>query len=528
MGWGIFWRELGSFFRDIDTALLRSGRWQPRRALVSPGALRRLGVGLVAWCFLSPAFAAKTSIRFDPTYVIDTWETEEGLPENSATAMVQTPDGYLWFGTFKGLVRYNGVQFEVLNLANTPALPSDGIVNLHSDRSGRLWVSTYEGMAVLESGQWRRLRKDDGWAGDYARTFAERSNGDLLVTAFNGKVFEFSRGAFTELPPPPGDPGRGYFGCSDEEGRWWVVQNRFVGLWDGGKWVERISLPDVPPEAVGCTRARDGGMWLALGNELRKLRHGAEVARVRLPERPGGVWSLSEDSKGNVWIATHDRGICRVATDGGMVRWSATNGWSDHGRFVFEDRESNLWVGTTGDGLMRFKPRRFLGIGRESGLQETVVRSVWPDADSVWVGTYGRGVFRWSDAGVTNVPQIPNSYVQSVLVDRAGRSWIGTFGESLWLLEKQGARHLSSDQTGGNNVIALFEDSLGRVWISGSEAIAMFDGSGFRGFGTNQGLPLSAVVGFAEDNRGAIWVSNESGVFRREQDRFVEVRAERR
>jgi ligand-binding sensor domain-containing protein len=48
-----------------------------------------------------PLAATHQTVRTDPAYLIDTWETEDGLPENSATAMVQTPDGYLWFGTFK-------------------------------------------------------------------------------------------------------------------------------------------------------------------------------------------------------------------------------------------------------------------------------------------------------------------------------------------------------------------------------------------------------------------------------------------
>ena len=56
----------------------------------------------------------------DSDYLIESWETDQGLPENSATAMVQTPDGYLWFGTFSGLVRYDGQDFTVFDRLNTP------------------------------------------------------------------------------------------------------------------------------------------------------------------------------------------------------------------------------------------------------------------------------------------------------------------------------------------------------------------------------------------------------------------------
>src|SRR5688572_22314832 len=91
----------------------------------------------------------------DPDFIITTWQTEEGLPENSATSMVQTADGYLWFGTFAGLVRFDGALFTVFDRTNTPGLPSNEIVNLHLDRRGWLWISTPLGMAAVKDGEWR-------------------------------------------------------------------------------------------------------------------------------------------------------------------------------------------------------------------------------------------------------------------------------------------------------------------------------------------------------------------------------------
>src|SRR5437899_8289675 len=148
---------------------------------------RAASVGARAGCFwlallclvlVPTALAAnRPSFRTDPDYLIDTWETEDGLPENSATAMVQAADGYLWFGSFEGLVRSDGVRFTVLNPANTPGLPSAGVVNVHVDNSGRLWVSTYGGLCVRSGDRWRTIGKDEDWAGDFVRSFSERANG---------------------------------------------------------------------------------------------------------------------------------------------------------------------------------------------------------------------------------------------------------------------------------------------------------------------------------------------------------------
>jgi hypothetical protein len=100
-----------------------------RLALDCPGAL------------VSSAYEDAPPPPAGSEYLVRAWGTEDGLPENSATAIVQAQEHYLWFGTFNGLVRFNGDNFKVFNPANTPQLPSAGIVNLYADKRDRLWVN---------------------------------------------------------------------------------------------------------------------------------------------------------------------------------------------------------------------------------------------------------------------------------------------------------------------------------------------------------------------------------------------------
>jgi ligand-binding sensor domain-containing protein len=327
-------------------------------------------------------------------------------------------------------LRFDGVAFAVFEPANTPQLPSAEIINVHGDRSGRLWVSTSRGMAVREGGRWRALGAADGWPSDYVRTFAERDNGDLLITTFHGEVLEFAGGRIVALPAPPGEAGKGYLGCVDDTSHWWVAQHRFVGSWDGQRWTSTVATTAKNAELVGCAPARGGGIWLLVEKLLRKYKSGVEVSRVTLPELPGGLWSMTEDSRGNVWFASYGEGVSRISPDGQMRRWTTTDGLvSASTRFVFEDREENLWIGTSGGGLTRFKPRRVQSFGGERGLTERVVSSLWPGRDGLWIATRGKGLFHLRDGAVTPVPlPIPNKVLiaQSVLTDRKGRVWFGT------------------------------------------------------------------------------------------------------
>src|SRR5215813_14568099 len=83
--------------------------------------------------------------RVDAQNRVDTWTTDNGLPQNSVTGLTQTPDGYIWFTTNDGLVRFDGVRFKVFNKSNTPEIPTNRMAEAFADKSGRLWVHTEDG-----------------------------------------------------------------------------------------------------------------------------------------------------------------------------------------------------------------------------------------------------------------------------------------------------------------------------------------------------------------------------------------------
>lgn len=479
---------------------------------------------------LSPSvFGARSTFQADPEYLIDTWETEDGLPENSATAMVQTADGYLWFGTFNGLVRFDGVKFTVLDPANTSQLPSAGIVNLHLDRRGWLWVSTYEGLVVRRngSGAWRPFGAKDGWAGNYVRSFAERQNGDLLLTTFDGHVLEFVDDRLLELPSPGGKQGYGYLAQIDDSNRWKVVQQWFAGSWDGRQWIPDLSSTNLFSRIYGAGNRGDDKSWLIAGGKVITYRQGKAVSASELPDGFGNSWDITEDSQRNLWIATYDQGLFRMTPAGEWRHWSMTNGLSyDSTRFVFEDRENNLWVGTSGGGLQRFKPRRFQSFGLQQGLPERVVRCVAPAADgSMLIATYGKGLCKLN-GGVVETLQLPRrdayfTYTQSVLTDRIGRLWVATFGQSAWMADTNGFHLIGAECTGGHNVFALFEDSRGRVWMASTARVAVSDRDMVRLLPDRH--EFAGVRCFGEDRQGVIWLASPDGVFRLENDCPVQV-----
>ena len=92
---------------------------------------------------LSLAASLSTLGRAEPdvpgNYIQTLWTTDNGLPQNSVNAIVQTHDGYLWLGTYGGLVRFDGVRFTTFNTVNKRRIEKRVVLTVSDDGRGMEW-----------------------------------------------------------------------------------------------------------------------------------------------------------------------------------------------------------------------------------------------------------------------------------------------------------------------------------------------------------------------------------------------------
>ncbi len=508
----------------LADALMRMARTLLARSFPGAGLLR---LALAALAFLGlgsgQTLGAATATP-DPEYLFTTWDTDNGLPQSSATAITQTLDGYLWFGTFRGLVRFDGERFTVYNPVNTPDLPGPQVINLYLDRRHRLWVSTDAGMACVRDGKWQVFTPGHGWAGNYVRWFAESADGRLCVTTFDGKLLREGAGGFEQVPPPPTDPNSGLFPHLDEQGTLSVLGPSFVGRFVNGRWVASDLVRTWAREALlGAGSSRDGGIWVVTRDHIRKYRGGRQVLERPGPGKHFRVWQIYEDSAGAVWLCSMDQGLYRFTPDGGWRHLTKESGLAHNAiRCIFEDRERNLWVGTDGGGLQRLRPRIFRNWGTEQGMPEPEVASVATDRHGrIFIGTPTQGVQRLQAGTIRPVlrpgsaESITPTPVLALLADSRGRMWVGTSEDGLYQIEGARCRHLGANDFGlaGRRlqIYTLLEDSRGRIWIGSSPELFCFDGGKVQAYRPDQPGNLADIDALAEDPRtGAIWVAGSS------------------
>ena len=344
--------------------------------------------------------AARQTLHSDPDYVIDVWDTEDGLPQNSVTSIVQTKDGYLWMGTFAGLVRFDGVRFVVFDTQNTPEFPNNSIIRLFIDSQESLWISTTHGMVRYSGGQFTGFPAVRGFPDGHADSITEQ-NGRLLFTTSNRKMFEFADGRFTETPFPPVLTNT-YSAqlVRDGTGRIWARSFKHLSLREGTNW--NVAIGPSQPDGhwlIGLAAADNGALWVATTNYFGRFENGRLRSIYARERREFDNLGLLVDSRSNLWVSSHSYGAIVYRSDGTSRGFDEKSGLPKKSvRTVFEDNEGNIWIGTDGGGLVRLKTRLLSapGVGHPALGKAIINDIVESSPGEFWVATHGNGLFRWN------------------------------------------------------------------------------------------------------------------------------------
>src|SRR3954451_25194483 len=128
----------------------------------------------------------------------EVWRTEDGLPQNTVPAIVQSRDGYLWAGTELGLVRFDGTHFTVFDKSNTPELKANVILALLQDRRGTLWIGTVGGgLTRFADGKFTTFTTRDGLSNDSISCLLEDASGDIWIGTNGGGLNRLHGGQFS-------------------------------------------------------------------------------------------------------------------------------------------------------------------------------------------------------------------------------------------------------------------------------------------------------------------------------------------
>jgi signal transduction histidine kinase/ligand-binding sensor domain-containing protein len=559
--------------RLVLPALARHNQRMVRHAIETVFALVSAGrIRFAALIFLT-AFSVCAS-DFSDEYLTDVWTTDDGLPDSSVTAIAQTPDGYLWIGTYNGLVRFDGMRFVTFDPATTPALAHARVRKLSVDNQGTLWINTFDGsMTSLKQGVFARewsqepsldpdatlvssagnqltfllhrgsLRRKPqsnppgiGWQ-DLIPT--NRSVGGLCLADAGGVIWyrgsdkHLLRVAGNNFEPLPGDAGLGDnpVNCMtiDPKGNLWVATDKQIAMWTGNHFEDRTPANSGPlADTVFLSVMDDGRFWAGVGGRVREAAGGQWILEAdSLKNVFSGNLSRGgalEDHHGGVWLYDYGRGLWHVAADGRVRQFGAHESFpGERVNCLFEDHEGNWWAGMDVGGLVRIRERRFQIVDMGGQLSAKPARSVCEETNgALWIGTLGDGLARWQDGTVTNLAMpggTGKGFVFCVCPDATGRLWVSAGDEDLYVRENGVFNRVIPVVHG---VKAIFADKRNRLWVGTKAGLFFADPEYEQDFREYEGVGRRDVRCLSEDGLGNIWAGTEDGSLFRISDTSID------
>ena len=186
--------------------------------------MRRILASLLLSAVVVSAPAAALEEKSLSTYSRETWTPRDGLPHNQVNGIAQTREGYLWFATWEGVVRYNGQEFRSFGRHNVPEIRDNGIRSVRVAPGGALVVATSRGGAsVLRGEAWSTYGIAEGLAQDELATAIEDHAGRLWAATESRGITRLHDGVATHFGREQGLPSDDTFALlEDGAGAIWV------------------------------------------------------------------------------------------------------------------------------------------------------------------------------------------------------------------------------------------------------------------------------------------------------------------
>lgn len=470
------------------------------------------------------------------------WEPEEGTPAAAVTGFAEDAAGRFWFSTYGEGVYYQEGG-HVYNFDRTDGLLGNDIYVMTPDKWGRMWLGTDGGISICQVSkgekQVKNLTRADGLSDDIVREILAGPDGNMWIGTYDRGicVYNIDAGRFSypvdnwqygivnqlELFEDQelwiGTEGQGVWRYSfrdrqlhhldiqknikgakvydlkkDYEGNIWLLTNT-LGITSANRQFELMTIPFESTQAILVSST--GDIWTGQRSGLYKLNSsesGEHNFKQVLKNLDLNVVSLYEDKYGNIWIGTFDKGVYCFNPGSGKVRHlTEKDGLSNNNVLSIDGVNGHIWLATLG-GVTEIEYHSDIISGRKPLMRN----------------------YNQSNGLGTN-------FIYKVFIDSKGRTWFGTDGKGISVLDNGIIRNYSTNLPAGKvshpesheikAVYSITEDHQGHIWLSTArQGIFEFDGEHFNHLTVKEGIRDLAITGLATAANGQVVIVNTSGI----------------
>lgn len=400
---------------------------------------------MVVCCYAEESSGFENWIKTD-------YNAQNGLPTGEANTILQTQDGFIWIGSYGGLVRYDGKNFKNFSMQKD-ALESSSIRTLYEGSDGTLYIGTNDmGVYLYRDGTFTQAsyagEGDDFYS---VRSFTEASDGTIYAGTTSGLARLQEEDGRVMLSAVSGTGGNIIYdlGCDRNNVLWACSDNgRIILVRDDKLLAETDASLWMKDNCYSVLIGSDGFIYLGSSkNEVVRLQmkednyETASFSSVCISTASlHTVNNMYEDAEGNIWVLA-DNGIGCIRSgqmdrDGADTTLELPSVMQEMYSVcsMIEDYEGNLWTASTKSGVTYFSHGKFTNFNKAAGLENVAINAIEQYDGYSYIGTdYGLVILNRDCEPVVNAltVELASKRVRHIACSRDGTLWLSLYGDGL-------------------------------------------------------------------------------------------------
>nr|MCR4586057.1 hypothetical protein [Lachnospiraceae bacterium] len=370
-------------------------------------------------------------------YEATRYDEDDGLVSSEINAIAQTTDGFLWVGTYSGLYRYDGLEFDRIVLDER----INNVMALYVDRTGRLWIGTNDsGIACYDpaDGSICFYTSTEGLSADTIRSISEDDKGDIYVGTVSGLCIITADGKVS-IPREYEELAGIRSLDSDTDGVVAGVTN------SGTLFIVRegkvLYTKDYPQEGIDYTVVdySDGGRVLAgtTGTILQGMLFDGIACRADYEADTENIAYFNDiiyDAPHGVYFFAAENGLGVIDPKTGEITPMMQYRFESSVSGVIKDYQGNIWFVSNKQGILEYSPNPFTNVFVKAGLEDAVVNSVALHDGRIYIGTddglkiINEKTMKAEDSTLTQ--DLKGVRIRHIMEDSNGHLWISTYAQN--------------------------------------------------------------------------------------------------
>ena len=510
---------------------------------------------------LTILFLLTSLFTFAQTSSFISYGVENGIAQSQIQTLEQDLEGNLWIGTMAGLSKFDGKNFSTFTKKN--GLAEDWITSSLLDSKGNIWLGHWGGGITIyntmskkfENNKFENIshyKKISSIVEDRDKNlwFATEGAGLIKLETKTNKITNFSvnDGLISNFVTAITLDNKNRLWAAGDSGITIINIKGSANLNDKKIYITTknglssnniTSIKKVLDDEIWIGTAENGLIIIKNSNliSIEKQPSGQDIINLTTSDGLSSqkIKNIYDDKSGNVWIGTKGGGIIKFNPTEQSVSNNLKKGnFKSYGvkqglnyfnvNTIFEDRESNIWIGTE-LGLNQFNGERFQLFDTNDGVINNIVWSIYCDnKNTIWLGT-NDGISKLTFQKTEIVNGLPKNFnianynikdglssnvILSIFEDKDGNKWFGTANGGVCKLPIGSERFTVYNQESGladNTVFSITQDDNGDIWMGTKAGASKLNPNNntFTNYNSDNGLGGNYIYRIFKDSKGNLW-----------------------